>query len=143
MIGETKLVDKTFPILMTPTERREYPSAPKAVPLLMLLPHENQALRNHNQSLKRLGERGGLEPSFMLAVLEDRSWWSIALPVALLQLEAHYKGWMKKTLCCSRCGEIVLASYQTGSCCAEDCEPEMMPSHDEARSWVIVHGEVE
>lgn len=40
----------------------------------MITPHEDQAQRNHSQTLKRLAERGGLCPEEMLAVLEDRDY---------------------------------------------------------------------
>lgn len=42
------------------------------VPWPILVPHELQAQKNHRQSLRRLAERGGLAPSEMVAVLEDR-----------------------------------------------------------------------
>jgi hypothetical protein len=35
---------------------------------------EQQAQRNHGQSLKRLAERGGLSPCEVLALHEQRSW---------------------------------------------------------------------
>jgi uncharacterized small protein (DUF1192 family) len=44
------------------------------VPWQMLAPHEPQALANHQQTLERLAERGGLGWAEMLCVLEGRSW---------------------------------------------------------------------
>ena len=44
------------------------------VPWEMIAPHEAQALRNHDQTLARLHQRGGLAPCEALAVLEDRAW---------------------------------------------------------------------
>lgn len=44
------------------------------LPWPIIVPHAIQAQINHNQSLKRLAERGGLSPCEMLAVLEDRPW---------------------------------------------------------------------
>lgn len=38
----------------------------------MIAPHEEQARRNHDQSLQRLAERGGLTADEALAILEDR-----------------------------------------------------------------------
>jgi hypothetical protein len=35
-------------------------------------PHEEQALINHDQSLERLNERGGLSPMEMLHVIEGK-----------------------------------------------------------------------
>lgn len=44
------------------------------IPWELIGPHEEQALSNHGQTLKRLAERGGLCPSEAVAVLENRSW---------------------------------------------------------------------
>ena len=40
----------------------------------MLVPHEPQALRNHDQTLQRLAERGGMGVREILFVLTDRRW---------------------------------------------------------------------
>ena len=42
-----------------------------AVPWKMIEPHERQAERNHNQTLERLAERGGLDCSEAICVLND------------------------------------------------------------------------
>lgn len=47
---------------------------PDCVPWSMVESHEEQAQANHAQTLKRLNERGGLDPSELLAVIEDRPW---------------------------------------------------------------------
>jgi len=50
---------------------------PKALPFPMsiLRDHEKQVLKNHGgQSLDTLNARGGLDPSELVAILEDRSW---------------------------------------------------------------------
>lgn len=54
-----------------------------ALPWSMLASHENQAVKNHSQTLARLAERGGLSACEACAVLEDRPWRS--MPAA----EAH------------------------------------------------------
>lgn len=47
----------------------------RAIPYALLLPHEKQAMKNHDgQDLDRLAARGGLEASEACAVLEDRPW---------------------------------------------------------------------
>lgn len=46
----------------------------RAIPWSLIAPHEEQAERNHRQSLERLAERGGLSPCEAVAVLEDRPW---------------------------------------------------------------------
>jgi hypothetical protein len=47
---------------------------PRDVPWSLMAPHERQANRNHDQTLERLNERGGLAPCEMVAVIEDRPW---------------------------------------------------------------------
>lgn len=44
------------------------------VPWSLIAPHEIQAQKNHHQTLERVAERGGLCPSEMVAVIEDRPW---------------------------------------------------------------------
>lgn len=55
-----------FPVLQGKTIKR--------VPWAMLTPHEPQALINHDQSLERLAQRGGLGADEMIFILEDRGW---------------------------------------------------------------------
>lgn len=43
-----------------------------AIPWSMIAPHERQARENHDQSLERLAQRGGLGPYEACLVLEDR-----------------------------------------------------------------------
>ena len=71
---------------------------PRDVPWDLVAPHERQALRNHDQTLERLAERGGLSPAELLAVLEDLAWSQRsarrdpeAVP-ALLRAIAAFKG---------------------------------------------------
>lgn len=55
-----------FPILVS--NPKEY------IPLNIIKPHENQAIINHSQTLKRLAERGGLSWVETLCVLEDKKY---------------------------------------------------------------------
>jgi len=70
----------TFPIMTDPhrglglSRHEEVPPCPKSIPWDMIGPHNEQALRNHSQTLTRLKERGGLAPCEAVAVLEDRKW---------------------------------------------------------------------
>jgi hypothetical protein len=41
-----------------------------SVPWNFIAPHEAQAMENHEQTLLRLAERGGLDPQEMVAVLD-------------------------------------------------------------------------
>lgn len=62
-----------FPLLTDHDERRRYPHWPVSVPWDLIAPHEAQAMRNHgNQTLRRLAQRGGLDPVEMYAVLTDQ-----------------------------------------------------------------------
>lgn len=74
--------DRHFPVLW-PCRRDEIArhtdlGCPRSVPWSLVEPHAQQAERNHGgQSLSRLAERGGLCPSELCAVLEDRPWRSM------------------------------------------------------------------
>lgn len=43
-----------------------------SIPWEMLAPHARQAMANHDQTLERLAERGGLDPYEAICILEDR-----------------------------------------------------------------------
>jgi hypothetical protein len=45
-----------------------------SIPWEMIAPHELQAQKNHYQTLQKLAERGGLDESESIAILEDRPW---------------------------------------------------------------------
>jgi hypothetical protein len=69
------------------------------VPWQMLVPHEPQAIENHDQTLEKLAARGGLGWAELLCVLESRRWdsrnWAadeVAKPLVLAKVrefEAH------------------------------------------------------
>lgn len=85
---------KLFPILLPSfsADEREVKRAGfgslRALPWDMIEPHENQALRNHDQSLATLASRGGLSACEALAVLEDRAWRQMPLFEAYRGLDA-------------------------------------------------------
>jgi hypothetical protein len=67
-----------------------------SVPWDFLAPHEDRALRNHDQTLERLAERGGLSPREALCVVLDRHWreeQGLAEAEALDRLEVLLKAW--------------------------------------------------
>lgn len=71
----TQMVPRRFPVLrqgLTPDERRL--RCPYSIPWSVIEPHAAQAQRNHDQTLERLAQRGGLDPRELLAVLNDRHW---------------------------------------------------------------------
>lgn len=45
-----------------------------SIPWSLIEPHAAQAQKNHQQTLERLAERGGLDATEALAVLEERGW---------------------------------------------------------------------
>lgn len=49
-------------------------NCPRYIPWGVVAPHEEQALKNHDQTLERLNERGGLAPEELFAVLQDKHW---------------------------------------------------------------------
>lgn len=67
------------------------------VPMDFVEPHEQQAQRNHSQSLKRLAERGGLSPCELLAVIEDRDWRKIGDAEAWMSIFGHYRAFVSRT----------------------------------------------
>lgn len=67
-----------FPLLIDYYERRDHPDWPVSIPWKLIAPHERQAQANHQQSLTRLFERGGLCPLECLAVLTDVEYRAVA-----------------------------------------------------------------
>lgn len=64
--------ERRFPVLRgTQRERDELErlGCPRSVPWAFVAPHEAQARMNHDQTLERLAERGGLSPSELVAVV--------------------------------------------------------------------------
>ncbi len=45
--------------------------AVKEIPWALIAPHEQQAKTNHQQTIQRLSERGGLHPLEAVAVIQD------------------------------------------------------------------------
>lgn len=75
------MTERMFPIMVTTyRDQNEItfarasgnPFVVACIPWAMIAPHERQALRNHDQSLERLAERGGLDCIEALAVLDDK-----------------------------------------------------------------------
>jgi len=63
-VSEPSAKSQMFPIL----------DANAFVPWAFVAPHEKWALNNHDQTLKRLAERGGLDWCELCAVIENRRW---------------------------------------------------------------------
>lgn len=62
----------TFPILRDSRDARAHPNGRRSVPWEWVAPHEAQARRNHDQTLKRLAERGGLSPAELLCIVHGK-----------------------------------------------------------------------
>lgn len=65
----------------------------RGIPWVMIAPHEKQAERNHDQTLVRLAERGGLSACEAVAVLEDRRWTRLEDAVAYRRLQELVQAW--------------------------------------------------
>jgi hypothetical protein len=74
---------RTFPILQSYgapsrifTDAAKYgvQAVVRALPWDMIAPHAERAMKNHQQTLERLAERGGLSACEAVAVLDDRPW---------------------------------------------------------------------
>lgn len=67
--------ERRFPVLYNHREGKLYQDlgVPRSVPWTIVAPHEDQAEDNHDQSLKTLARRGGLDVAELALVLTDRS----------------------------------------------------------------------
>ena len=80
--------ERRFPVLYSHRAREALAAAPMTVPWSLLTGREERAQLNHGQSLERLAERGGLDPSEMLAIIENRKWTLMPLGDAVERLKA-------------------------------------------------------
>jgi hypothetical protein len=68
-----------------------------SIPFAMIEPHRAQADKNHcRQTLERLAERGGLDHTEAIAVLEDRAWTPMDIDEAKAKLEQMKSEWLSK-----------------------------------------------
>lgn len=66
------MTERQFPI--HPGCWRILPKLPRSVPWSLVEPHEKQALSNHDQTLERLAQRGGLTWMELADVIEGKKW---------------------------------------------------------------------
>lgn len=66
---------RMFPMIVTRRAPR-FPQdpCPRAIPWDFLAPHEQQALKNHDQSLEKLASRGGLSGQEAVAIVRGQHW---------------------------------------------------------------------
>jgi hypothetical protein len=78
-------------------QRKKNPQWRRNVPWAFVAPHEEQALRNHDQTLRRLAERGGLGPAEMLLVLQGKELQDLTTEeLAMPQVEALLAAWNRR-----------------------------------------------
>lgn len=63
-----------FPILRSHLSREDRDRCPASVPWEFVSPYEERARLNHDQSLVRLAERGGLSPGELWCLVNDTHW---------------------------------------------------------------------
>lgn len=63
-------MSREFPVLMSYQERKAHPECPRSIPWDRIAPHEAQAKHNHDQTLERLAQRGGLGPGEIRCAVE-------------------------------------------------------------------------
>lgn len=106
----TNETPKYFPIMLRQSFDKKYLSTEEAirhmrklgvialvlqVPWEMMLEHEDQARRNHSQSIALLASRGGLGVDEACAVLQDRPWQSMEFAGANAVLRTLVAAWIK------------------------------------------------
>jgi hypothetical protein len=83
-----------FPLVVDRDRSLAFPEAPTALPWPLVAAHENQALINHGQSISDLADKGGIDWSEMVAVLEDRPWHRMPVDEAAERLEELFADWV-------------------------------------------------
>lgn len=78
-----------MPVHSARETQKLYPDCPLFVPMSML--NEKAAQSNHSQSLARLAERGGLDPSEILANIGLQRWRKMDMQQAINQLNKLLK----------------------------------------------------
>jgi hypothetical protein len=86
-----------FPILDLTKEQISL-GCPRFVPIHVVVEHERQANINHQQSVSRLAQRGGLTIVELSAVLNDEKWHPLSDVEAIASILKHIK---QKELSCT------------------------------------------
>lgn len=110
--------ERTFQIMRLYPERN-YPKQINSIPWSLIEPHGEQAKINHQQSLERLNQRGGLSPMEAVAVLEDAD---------------YRKRWPEKV---DRDAQASEAIYRLKELCSK-AETSNNPSEPPARSSALL-----
>jgi hypothetical protein len=78
--------------------KEEHKPVPLFVPWEFMRPHERQARINHDQTLARLAERGGLDVSEALAILKGQHWKQVEWGPAVTEFLALLAAWEKSSM---------------------------------------------
>lgn len=89
---------KMFPVLEHDYAREPKYTGPREVPWAFIEEHEAQCKRNHDQTVQRLAERGGLGVDEMCAVVEDRRWHRMLREEATARLVELLAQWQASAL---------------------------------------------
>lgn len=89
------MTERAFPLLRGHRQKNAA-RLRQSIPWEMIAPHEAQALRNHDQTLERLAERGGLSPGEAVDVLMGRKWNTTPADRADAMLEELVVEWERK-----------------------------------------------
>lgn len=83
------MIGRRFPVLRSGLAVAAAEACPRSVPWDLVEAHAARARENHDQSLERLAERGGLSPAELYAVVHDLNWFDVpAEGVILVWLES-------------------------------------------------------
>jgi hypothetical protein len=96
-------VSRRFPIMIQHYSKsyEVLRRGPGSIPWPMIAPHEARAKKNHDQTLERLAERGGLDAYEAVWVLTDQPWSSsgdITDQQAVDQLWELYEAWIRESV---------------------------------------------
>lgn len=136
----------TFPVLLSPTDRRTHTLCPESVPWELVAPHARQAERNHGgQSLADLARRGGLDPVELLAVLDGRPYpWDAARADGPGTLKGCVLELLKRVGAFSRTAPYTAAlaagwTWACGACATANAATGPRPSRVQCRFCKTVH----
>jgi hypothetical protein len=68
---------ENFPIMLTAAQQREWPVVWRSLPFDFVAEHRSQLMANHDQSVERLAERGGLALQELAVAIEKSGAWKI------------------------------------------------------------------
>lgn len=74
------------------------------LPWSLVVPHEQQAMANHYQSLEKLASRGGLSFCEAAAILENRRWSKIVWPAGHEKPEDPARSYLERLIAARKQG---------------------------------------